>query len=148
MDGKFTRREVLAGAAAMLAVPLAGKLLGRSVAAAEGAGAADVNLGNISQFQAVGVKAVGDYVVVTGAGGVVYCMSRKCTHKFVLINFDAKQDKFVCPAHGAMFDKQGTLLQKPAKSDLPWYSIEVRGDELFVLPSRIVPKGTLYKVAK
>lgn len=146
MDGKFTRREVLAGAAAMLAVPLAGRLMGAASAAE--AAAADVNLGKAAQFQAVGVKDAGDYVVVTEAGGVMYCMSRKCTHKFVPINFDAKQNKFVCPAHGAMFDKQGTVLQKPAKTDLPWYTLEVRGDDLYVLPSKVVPKGTLYKVGK
>lgn len=141
MSDGLTRREVILGAAALLVAPLTGAA-GRVLA---GEKTDAVLLGKVADFTTPGVKPVEQFCVVTTADGL-YCLSRKCTHKFVLIDFDIKQDKFVCPAHGAMFDKEGTVLKKPAKSDLPRYALEKRGEELYVLPGSVVPKGTLLKL--
>ncbi len=55
---------------------------------------------------------------------------RACTHQNVPVNYDPATQKFVCPAHGSIFDpaNNGAVLQGPAQRPLSKVTIKVNTD--------------------
>lgn len=44
--------------------------------------------------------------------------SYKCTHAGCQATWDEKKEMFICPCHGSKFDKDGKVIEGPAKEDL------------------------------
>lgn len=55
-----------------------------------------------------------------------------CTHEGTSINYNNGQGVFVCPLHGSIFSKTGTVVQGPAVSALKQYAISISGTTLTV----------------
>ncbi len=55
---------------------------------------------------------------------------RACTHQQVPVNYDPASQKFICPAHGSIFDpaNNGAVVQGPATRPLPAVTIKVNTD--------------------
>jgi cytochrome b6-f complex iron-sulfur subunit len=55
-----------------------------------------------------------------------------CTHEGTSINYNGGQGVFICPLHGSIFSKTGTVVQGPAVAALKQYAISIAGSTLTV----------------
>ena len=55
-----------------------------------------------------------------------------CTHEGCTIYWKAKENKFVCPCHGAEFTRDGKIKQSPAKKPLKTYQVKIEGASVLV----------------
>jgi cytochrome b6-f complex iron-sulfur subunit len=55
-----------------------------------------------------------------------------CTHEGCTIDWKAKENKFVCPCHGAEFARDGKLKRSPAKKPLKTYQTKIEAGSVFV----------------
>jgi cytochrome b6-f complex iron-sulfur subunit len=55
-----------------------------------------------------------------------------CTHEGCTIDWKAKENKFVCPCHGAEFTRDGKIKQSPAKKPLKTYQVKIEGASVLV----------------
>lgn len=67
------------------------------------------------------------WLVHMGNGNFV-AVEQACTHAGVAVNYQPSSGKFLCPAHGAMFNADGSNPTSPAPSPLPKVTIRVNGD--------------------
>jgi Rieske Fe-S protein len=66
----------------------------------------------------------GNFVAVEGA----------CTHAGVAVKYNASLGQFTCPAHGAIFNADGTNPQAPATRSLPPVHITVNANGMITTP--------------
>ena len=66
----------------------------------------------------------GSFVAVEGA----------CTHAGVAVKYNASLGQFTCPAHGAIFNADGTNPQAPARLPLPPVHITVTANGTITTP--------------
>jgi len=57
------------------------------------------------------------YVVNDGTG--IFAISAKCTHLGCTVNWEARTGTFDCPCHRSRFERNGNVVQSPAKKPLP-----------------------------
>jgi cytochrome b6-f complex iron-sulfur subunit len=55
-----------------------------------------------------------------------------CSHEGCTVRWQSKQDKFVCPCHGAEFARDGKVKEKPAKKPLKTYLAKIEAGSVFV----------------
>jgi cytochrome b6-f complex iron-sulfur subunit len=55
-----------------------------------------------------------------------------CTHEGASLAYNGGQQLFVCPLHGSVFSKTGSVVQGPAATALKQYAISVTGTTLSV----------------
>ena len=55
-----------------------------------------------------------------------------CTHEGGILGYNGSQGLFVCPLHGSIFSKTGTVVQGPATTSLKQYNISITGSTLEV----------------
>jgi len=87
---------------------------------------ASVDAGPASGFEKDGVydrfKDRGFFVVKRGEE--LFAVSSICTHRTCKLKAQ-KDQSFLCPCHGSMFDPNGHVTRGPAKRDLPHYQTRV-----------------------
>lgn len=72
-------------------------------------------------------------VYVTDAGnGEWSVFSRTCSHLGCLVRWDEKQESFLCPCHGAIFDKNGIVVAGPPPEPLRKLDTKVEAGILYV----------------
>ena len=72
-------------------------------------------------------------VYVTDAGnGEWTVFSRTCSHLGCLVRWNAKQEVFLCPCHGAVFDKDGVVTAGPPPRPLQKLEVKVEDGILYV----------------
>jgi cytochrome b6-f complex iron-sulfur subunit len=64
--------------------------------------------------------------------GSFTAVQQACTHEGVAINYDAQGTRFVCNAHGSVFNTSGAVTAGPAPRALKQYSVSVTGTTLTV----------------
>ncbi|RME39856.1 MAG: Rieske (2Fe-2S) protein [Planctomycetota bacterium] len=79
----------------------------------------------------VGGKAV---VVVRGRKGFA-AFSAACTHLGCLVKWDRNKKEFLCPCHGAVFDRNGAVVAGPPPKPLPTYRVKEIGNKVVVVPA-------------
>jgi Rieske Fe-S protein len=72
-------------------------------------------------------------------------ISAVCTHLRCTVNRDETTDRYLCPCHGSLFDKVGSVLAGPAPRPLEWYRVEKAPDGRLVVNTNAVvaPETTL-----
>lgn len=60
-------------------------------------------------------------------------MSNVCTHLGCRIRWITEQNKFFCPCHNGIFDKEGNVVSGPPPRPLDRYKVKVENDQLFIL---------------
>jgi Rieske Fe-S protein len=71
--------------------------------------------------------------VITEDGREFVAMSNVCTHLGCRIRWVADQNKYFCPCHNGIFDKQGKVVSGPPPRPLDRYQTKVENDQLFIL---------------
>ena len=71
--------------------------------------------------------------VITEDGRDFVAMSNVCTHLGCRIRWVADQNKYFCPCHNGVFDKQGNVVSGPPPRPLDRYQTKVENDQLFIL---------------
>lgn len=92
------------------------------------------NLSDIPTGQMKAVEIDGEQVVLCNVGGALYAVSDICSHDYALLS-DGELDgnEVTCPLHGARFDvTTGKALCLPAVQPVETFSVQVKGDEVFV----------------
>lgn len=75
-----------------------------------------------------------------------FAVSAVCTHLGCIVT--QIPEGFSCPCHGSRFDLDGTVLQGPAGSPLPWYKLSQAPDgNIVVHTNKVVPAGTFIRFA-
>ena len=68
------------------------------------------------------------------SNGNFVAVEQACTHAGVAVNYNASTGQFNCPAHGAIFNADGTHPQTPATRPLPPVHITVNADGTITTP--------------
>ncbi len=138
-----TRREAivaLAGAAVVAAAACMGCNHSADGQAPVGGGpapsAAGGNvLGSISQLKAsktpTSVTVTGQQAFVDFSGGTPTVISALCPHKGCAVAFNSSSNQFICPCHGSVFARNGSLVSGVARGPLPVIKSHVSGDTLY-----------------
>lgn len=90
-----------------------------------------------TQLTSVGATLVNSGVIVlrTATGNTVGSFSAvqvACTHEGTSINWNAAQNRFICPNHGAQFSGSGSVLLGPATKNLKQFTVAITGNTLTV----------------
>lgn len=65
--------------------------------------------------------------------GLVICHSARCPHLGCSVNYQASQQKYICPCHHSSFSLNGTRDNAIPPRDLPQLAVEIRNqDEVWV----------------
>jgi cytochrome b6-f complex iron-sulfur subunit len=59
-------------------------------------------------------------------------LNRRCPHEGCQVNWEASQQKFDCPCHGAQFSPSGAVVQGPARTGLQHYAAHIEGNQVMV----------------
>ena len=68
------------------------------------------------------------------SNGNFVAVEQACTHAGVAVKYNASTGQFNCPAHGAIFNADGTHPQPPAPSPLPSVHITVNANGMITTP--------------
>ncbi len=72
-------------------------------------------------------------VYVTDAGNAEWSVfSRTCSHLGCLVRWDESKESFLCPCHGAVFDKEGAVVAGPPPEPLQKLEVKVENGLLYV----------------
>ncbi|MFE6866853.1 Rieske (2Fe-2S) protein [Kitasatospora sp. NPDC057692] len=133
-----TRRTLLCGAAAVLAAGGTLAVSGCSSSSSDSGSAAKtpVDVGPASVVPVGGGTVFREkkIVVTQPAEGQYKAFSAKCTHAGCIVD-QVKNQKIQCPCHGSLFGiADGAVLDGPAPTPLPEYTVAVEGGNLKVTP--------------
>jgi menaquinol-cytochrome c reductase iron-sulfur subunit len=71
--------------------------------------------------------------VLTEDGRDFIAMSNICTHLGCRVRWIAEQQRFFCPCHNGVFEKNGTVVSGPPPRPLDRYQVKVENGQLFIL---------------
>lgn len=77
---------------------------------------------------------VGPVLVIRNAGDPknLVAVNPTCTHRGCVVAWEAKEQQFACPCHGARFDSTGKVLKGPAGRPLKTYQVTIEGDAVLI----------------
>jgi menaquinol-cytochrome c reductase iron-sulfur subunit len=70
--------------------------------------------------------------ILTENGSDFVALSNICTHLGCRVRWILDQDKFYCPCHNAVFDKDGQVVAGPPPRPLDQYQVKVENGQLFI----------------
>jgi len=101
-----------------------------------------LRLGNVSELPVGGSKLfrypTEDHpcIVVRLGENEFAAYSQACTHLMCPVHYQHEKKQFYCPCHEGFFSAEdGRVLAGPPPRALPRYPVELRGEELWVLPA-------------
>lgn len=65
-------------------------------------------------------------------GSEVLCFDPACTHLGCRVDYQADRDRFLCPCHGGVFDKNGLVLSGPPPKQLIRHAVKVEGGNVLI----------------
>lgn len=88
---------------------------------------------DISPLKPVLVKIGDEHVwVVETKGKVFSAISAVCTHKRCILDWEKEKERFICPCHKGIFDKDGNPIFGPPTKPLKRFNVSKKGDEIIV----------------
>jgi cytochrome b6-f complex iron-sulfur subunit len=75
---------------------------------------------------------MGDVLVVKDQANNLITVNPKCTHKGCIVEWQTKDQTFKCPCHDALFSKDGSVINGPAKKPLGKYMAKIEGGSVLV----------------
>lgn len=93
----------------------------------------DLNASANAALKNNGGSVVNDGVIIarTKTGNFI-AVASACTHQGTTINYEAANNRFRCPNHGAVFNESGGVVSGPASRALTQYKTELNGNSLRV----------------
>jgi cytochrome b6-f complex iron-sulfur subunit len=73
-------------------------------------------------------------VVGTSKSENLIAVNPTCTHQGCTVAWQAENQKFVCPCHGAEYGVDGTVQKEPATKPLKTYAAKIEGSSVVVKP--------------
>jgi menaquinol-cytochrome c reductase iron-sulfur subunit len=70
--------------------------------------------------------------LLTDNGRDFIAMSNICTHLGCRVRWINEQDRFFCPCHNGIFDKQGQIVSGPIPRPLDQYEVMIEDGQLFM----------------
>jgi cytochrome b6-f complex iron-sulfur subunit len=64
----------------------------------------------------------------------------KCTHLGCTVPWAQAEDKFHCPCHGSVFDRQGLVVGGPAPRPMDYMPVRIEGQNVFVNTGKITTR--------
>lgn len=71
--------------------------------------------------------------ILTENGRDFIAMSNICTHLGCRVRWIDDQQRFFCPCHNGVFDKDGKVISGPPPRPLNQYEVKIENDDLFIL---------------
>ncbi len=69
-------------------------------------------------------------VYVVAEGGEFLCLSTTCTHLGCSVHWDSDRQQFLCPCHGGVYAKDGTVVSGPPPRPLARLPVRVHENRL------------------
>jgi len=101
------------------------------------------NSAELGEGQMMLVRIAGDRIAVGRCSTGIVAFEDHCTHRGGPLSDGALVGCTVqCPWHGSQFDVHtGRVVAGPAESKIKTYDVEIRGNEVYVLPKTQLPKA-------
>jgi Rieske Fe-S protein len=97
-------------------------------------GKVDFTISNIATN--AGITSMGytiqNSIIIAKNGNTYLAVSSICTHQGTIITYNGATNKFPCPAHGSVFNADGSVNTGPAQVALKSYSTQIIGADLRV----------------
>lgn len=130
MDRKKFIASVGIGASSLVLSACLGGLSSCKKATAKVDFTLDVSTGTLASNGGYLVK---DGVIVARTNSGMYiAVAAACTHEGTNVKYNASENDFVCPNHGAQFDNSGVVTKGPANTNLKKYNTSLSGSSLRV----------------
>ncbi len=83
--------------------------------------------GRVGTFEVASVTAIGPggFFLARLRDGAFLAMSRTCPHLGCSVTWEEKQNRFVCPCHGSVFNRRGEVESGPAPRPLDTYPLRL-----------------------
>jgi cytochrome b6-f complex iron-sulfur subunit len=136
MDRKDFLSQVGFGAAAFLAPICLGGIAGCGKASGGSSPSAPSNVDFTLDVSSGTLASNGGFLVSQGIlvartnAGAFLAVSAACTHEGTTVNYNAANNNFVCPNHGAKFSSTGMVTLGPAATNLKTYNTSLTNSTL------------------
>lgn len=92
----------------------------------------DMSLPAYANLLNPGGFAVVKEVIVINSAGTYIALSAKCTHDGCSVTYSAASGNLPCPCHNSLFSTTGAVINGPASSPLPVYTVTKSGNILTI----------------
>jgi len=136
MDRKNFLSQVGVGAAAFLAPICLGGIAGCGKSSNDSTPSAPSNVDFTLDVSSGALASNGGFLVSQGIlvartnAGAFLAVSAACTHQGTTVNYNAANNNFVCPNHGAKFSSSGMVTLGPATTNLKSYNTSLTNSTL------------------
>ena len=136
MDRKNFLSQVGVGAAAFLAPICLGGIAGCGKSSNDSTPSAPSNVDFTLDVSSGALASNGGFLVSQGIlvartnAGAFLAVSAACTHQGTTVNYNAANNNFVCPNHGAQFSSTGMVTLGPATTNLKSYNTSLTNSTL------------------
>ena len=136
MDRKDFLSQVGVGAAAFLAPICLGGIAGCGKSSKNSTPTAPSNVDFTLDVSSGALASNGGYLVSQGIlvartnSGTFLAVSAACTHEGTSVTYNAANNNFVCPNHGAKFSSSGMVTLGPASTNLKSYNTSLTNSTL------------------
>jgi cytochrome b6-f complex iron-sulfur subunit len=136
MDRKDFLSQVGVGAAAFLAPICLGGIAGCGKSSKNSNPSAPSNVDFTLDVSSGALASNGGYLVSQGIlvartnSGTFIAVSAACTHEGTSVTYNAANNNFVCPNHGAKFSSSGMVTLGPASTNLKSYNTSLTNSTL------------------
>jgi cytochrome b6-f complex iron-sulfur subunit len=136
MDRKDFLSQVGVGAAAFLAPICLGGIAGCGKSSKNSTPSAPSNVDFTLDISSGALASNGGYLVSQGIlvartnSGTFLAVSAACTHEGTSVTYNAANNNFVCPNHGAKFSSSGMVTLGPATTNLKSYNTSLTNSTL------------------